>query len=414
LAVVAWGGNEFTPLLVRYRHVDGLTDQTTTLLLGVYVLGIIPGLFVGGPLSDRWGRRRVALPSAFIAAAGSLVLAFGEASPWILLAGRLLSGIALGLAMAAGTTWVKELSAPPFDSPRDSGSGARRASLATTAGLGAGAVSAAALAQFAPMPGILPYLVNVALSVAVGLAALGVPETRPASATGAAARALRRRDVFGALRGWAAANRRFLSVVVPVAPWVFGMATVAYAVLPGILAPRVPGFEVGFSGLLCLTALGCGFAVQPFARWYDSVRSARSLALALAIGVLGLAMAALAAATLNLAVTIVAAALLGASYGLLTVSGLLEVQRIAGPDDVAGLTGVYYSLTYVGFFLPAVLAFLNRWLSYPALFGIGVLVALATLMLLLRRSRRHLPTGDVERRDGPPAPAPAPSASEHR
>ena len=40
----------------------------------------------------------------------------------------------------------------------------------------------------------------------------------------------------------------------------------------------------------------------------------------------------------------------------LLVGGLMEVQRIAGPDDLAGLTAVFYSLSYVGFFVPAVLA----------------------------------------------------------
>ena len=61
---------------------------------------------------------------------------------------------------------------------------------------------------------------------------------------------------------------------------------------------------------------------------------------------------------------------LGAAYGIAVVSGLLEIQRIATPDELAGLNGVYYSLAYIGFLIPSVLAALNEWLSYPALLGI--------------------------------------------
>jgi MFS family permease len=60
---VAWGGNEFTPLLVTYRLDQHLSALTVNLLLGAYVLGIVPALLIGGPLSDRFGRRALALPA---------------------------------------------------------------------------------------------------------------------------------------------------------------------------------------------------------------------------------------------------------------------------------------------------------------------------------------------------------------
>jgi hypothetical protein len=41
------------------------------------------------------------------------------------------------------------------------------------------------------------------------------------------------------------------------------------------------------------------------------------------------------------------------------VSGLLEIQRIADPDELACSSGVYYSLAYLGFLLPAALAGLS-------------------------------------------------------
>jgi MFS family permease len=394
LFVVAWGGNQFTPLLVMYRLSGEMTEQTATLLLGAYVFGLIPALLVGGPLSDRFGRRPLVLPAPFVAAAGSVILAFGELSPWILVAGRVLSGVALGLAMAAGSSWVKELSDLRGGQKGASGTtGARRASLAITAGLGTGAVTAAGIAQFAPLPGILPYAVNAVIAVVIGFVALPVPES-VSSTNGGRKSPVSLRLLLDDLTVPAAFRRRFLFVVAPVAPWVFGTATVAYAVLPGILAPRFPGFETGFSGILCLVALGCGFVVQPLARRFESAESARSLAIALAVGILGVALAALAVSSLSISLAIFAAAILGAGYGLLMVSGLIEIQRIADADDLAGLTGIYYSLTYIGFLLPAALSALSVWFSYVALFAFGVVVGLTSLVVLLRKSRTDLPGSD--------------------
>jgi hypothetical protein len=50
---VAWAGNEFTPLLVLYKRLNGYGTGTVDVLLGAYVLGIVPALLLGGPLSDR-------------------------------------------------------------------------------------------------------------------------------------------------------------------------------------------------------------------------------------------------------------------------------------------------------------------------------------------------------------------------
>ena len=72
MAVVAWGGNEFTPLLVMYREVGHFSAVTVDALLAAYVLGIVPALLLGGPLSDRYGRRPLLLPAAPVALVGSL------------------------------------------------------------------------------------------------------------------------------------------------------------------------------------------------------------------------------------------------------------------------------------------------------------------------------------------------------
>lgn len=392
--IVAWGGNEFTPLLVLYRQ-RGLGAVVVDGLLAAYVLGIVPALLLGGPLSDRWGRRPLLLPAAPISALSSIVLAFGEHSPFWLGVGRVLSGIALGLVMAVGTTWVTELAVwNNLSKP----AGARRASLSLTAGFLLGAAIAAALAQWLPYPGRLPFLLHALLAVAaaIWLARTDSPETVAGGGD-------RSESLRADLRIPLVGHRRFLRVVVPLAPWVFASCGVAYAVLPGVLAEHAGGIPIAFAGLMTLVALGCGILIQSVARRIDTEESARASAVAMAFVVIGMLCAADAALTGSLVIGLIAAAILGAGYGLALVAGLCEVARIAPGRQLAGLTAVFYSVAYLGFFVPMILAALADEASgavftrYPALVGypflIGALVVLALICLtsILATWRLYLP-----------------------
>lgn len=383
LFAVAWGGNEFTPLLVMYRHVNHMDSFAVNVLLGAYVLGIIPALLLGGPLSDRFGRRPLFLPAPLVAVLGSALLAIGASDVTLLFLGRVCCGIALGLVMAVGTSWLKELSQAPFDSHAREGQGAARAALALTSGFALGAGIAAALAQFGPAPTALPYLVHIGITLASFFVLLNVPESRPRAQTNT--------PLIQDLKIPSAKHRRFLFVVVPMAPWVFGTAASAYAILPGLMMSQAPGFEIGMAGLLCVVALGCGVAVQRLASLIDSPRSARGIGVALVVTVPAMLLAATAAGLDSLPWAFAAAALLGAAYGLLLVGGLREIQRIAGPNDLAGLTAVFYSLTYLGFFIPMILSALGAWLSYTEMFFTGAVIALLSAGVISFSWRKHLP-----------------------
>ena len=383
LVAVAWGGNDFTPLLVLYREQGEMGPVTVDALLAVYVFGLVPALLLGGPLSDRFGRRPLLLPAAPVSALGSLVLALDPASPVVLGVGRLLCGVALGLAMAVGSTWLTELSA----ATGERSAGPRRGSLSLTAGFLAGAGVAAMLAQFAPWPTFLSYLLHAAGSLLAGLVLLRVPETRPSLPRG------ERPPLLDDLRITAVRHPRFLRVVVPLAPWVFGCASCAFVVLPSLLTDRVGGLPIAFAGAMAILALGCGIGIQVLARRIDTPSSARASVVALVIVGAGMALAAWASAAVSLPVGVVAAVVLGAGYGLALVAGLSEVARIAGPGQLAGLTAVFYSLTYLGFFVPMVLAWLRDTWSYEEMLGFGVVAVALCLAIVAVSSRRALPGG---------------------
>jgi MFS family permease len=378
---VAWGGNDFTPLLVLYREQGDMGPVTVDALLAVYVFGLVPALLLGGPLSDRFGRRPLLLPAAPVSALGSLVLALDPASPVVLGIGRLLCGVALGLAMAVGSTWLTELSA----ATGERSAGPRRGSLSLTAGFLAGAGVAAMLAQFAPWPTFLSYALHAAGSLVAGLVLLRVPETRPSLPHD------QRAPLRDDLRITAVGHPRFLRVVVPLAPWVFGCAGCAFVVLPTLLTDRVGGLPIAFAGAMAILALGCGIGIQVVARRIDTASSARASVVALVIVGSGMALAAWASAAVSLPVGVVAAVVLGTGYGLALVAGLSEVARIAGPGQLAGLTAVFYSLTYLGFFVPMVLAWLRDTWPYGEMFGFGAVAAALCLAIVAVSSRRALP-----------------------
>lgn len=64
-------------------------------------------------------------------------------------------------------------------------------------------------------------------------------------------------------------------------------------------------------------------------------------------------------------------------------------RRIARPDDLAGLTAVFYSVSYLGFGTPALPAFIHgtTGVGYPAMPAAGALIALGCLAPVLRNYR---------------------------
>lgn len=383
MVAIAWGGNEFTPLLVMYK-ANGLPLTAVDLLLFYYVLGIVPALLIGGPLSDRFGRRPLMLPAPLIAAAGSLLLAAGAASVPMLAAGRMLCGVALGLAMAVGGSWLKELSQPPFAALATIGAGARRSAMSLTAGFALGAGVAGTLAQWGPLPDSTAYLVNAALCLTTAFWLARTPETVTRQP-----KPSRLRDD---MKIPAAGHPRFLRVAVPIALWLFTANATAYAVLPTLMLPRVHQAPIAFSALVTMVTLGCGFAIQSVARRIDRPGTARAGVIALTLLTIGMVLAAWTAATLSIWVTLLTAVVLGSGYGIGLVAGLQQIERIAGPGDLAGLNAVFYSVSYLGFGVPAVLSSLHGGLGfgYSAMYLVTALIAAGCLALVAANYRERL------------------------
>jgi MFS family permease len=385
-----WGGNQFTPLLTLYRSRQGLSEVIVDALLAAYVLGLVPALLVGSGLSDRHGRRPLMLLALAACGAGSLLLAV-DVLPTLFI-GRMLSGVGIGLAMAVGTTWVVELS---LASGTSAARGARRASLWLTAGLGGGAGLAGLLAQWAPLPTALPYLVQAGVTAAVGALAVATGAeslTRPAHPTMSAARRL----LVPPVR-----HRRFRGLVLPLAPWIFGAAGIAYAIVPASVAPRLGHLALLYATALTVATLGAGVLVQPLAHRLDHPERPRSIGLAIGLVTLGAATAALTAALDLPWLGILAAVILGGGYGTALVAGLLEVGRLSDAEHLARATGIFYALAYIGFLFPMLVAIADQWAATATSLWIlcglagacGLTIGRSALAASARRTR---PAGRVQ------------------
>src|SRR6516165_6422074 len=112
---VGWGANQFSPMLIVYRHELRLTAGEVAGLFLVYALTLIPGLLAGGPASDRFGRRPVVWPFVALSPLATLLLMLGPRSLAVIAAGRALAGLCSGVVFGAATAWVQEVS--PDDGP---------------------------------------------------------------------------------------------------------------------------------------------------------------------------------------------------------------------------------------------------------------------------------------------------------
>jgi len=362
---VGWGANQFSPMLIVYRHSLGLGPGEIAGLFGIYAATLIPGLLVGGPLSDRFGRRACVLPFAALSPVATLLLVLGPHSLPLIAAGRALAGLCSGMVFGPATAWVQDLSGGDALS-------ARRAALALSAGFGLGPVVAAFLAQWAGDPLVVPYLPHLALGTAALAIGLTAPGARRAGQPGPAGR----RWPPAALR-----TRAFwLGVALP-APFVFGTVSLAIVVLPEeVTSART--LSAGYAGLMTILAFAAGIGVQPAARRLAARRPHVGIIAGLGAAAAGAAVSVAAVAGPSQVLAGLGAALLGLAYGLCLVCGLHQAEQLAGSRDRGTVLAAYYVLAYLGFAAPYAVDGLNAALGKPGTFAVlaGVATVLAGLM----------------------------------
>jgi MFS transporter, SP family, galactose:H+ symporter len=97
--------------LIFIERDFGLSTTTEEIVVSGVLLGATIGAIFGGGMADRFGRRRVLLVTATIFGVGALASAAAP-SPSILIASRVLLGIAIGLSSTTVPVYLSEVSPP--------------------------------------------------------------------------------------------------------------------------------------------------------------------------------------------------------------------------------------------------------------------------------------------------------------
>ena len=170
------------------------------------------------------------------------------------------------------------------------------------------------------------------------------------------------------------------------APWVFAAPAIAFALLPSVVGAQHATDGLALVAVITALTAFAGVLIQPLGRRLDaSPRGNRAATVGLVAVAAGLGLGAYTAHAQELWLLVPCAIVLGCAYGLCLVGGLVEVQRMAGPDGLARLTAHYYALTYLGFAAPYLLALGAHVAGYAALLSAASALALATAALVGRQ-----------------------------
>ncbi len=329
LVALLTGTNLATPLYAAYEHVFRLSPLDVTLLVAVYAAAVIVALLACGPLSDTAGYRPVLAAGLITAAGGAALLAAASGPAW-LYAGRAVQGLAVGTCSGALTAGLVLT-----ESRGRTARASFLAATATTAACGAGPVLAGALAQYAPHPRTLSYLVEIGL-LAPALAAVAMLPAGLGRTGG------RWQPRWPRLPG--AYRSAFLrAALVSLLAW--AVAYVALALVPSYTAAALGGSNLLVDGTAAGSLLLVAAAAQAVCRSWGP---GRAQAYGLAGLIAGLAGLVAAGASGSAALLFGAMAVAGTGQGLAFMGGIRQVNEIAPASERAGTVAMFYVLTYGG------------------------------------------------------------------
>jgi MFS family permease len=338
IGVLFAGSTLLTPLYIIYKQKFGFSGITLTLIYAAYVVGNLAALLVFGRLSDQIGRRSTVLPALGAAAISTIIFLFAESTA-ALFWGRALSGLGIGLAAGTGNAWLAELV----------GSDKARATVISTGtnflGLAFGPLIAGSLAEYAPWPLHLSFVVYLAaVAVVAGLIwRTGETVARPVRDFGAIS--LRPRiGVPAAIRG---------KFIAPAVAGFGAMALVGFfaALAPSILAQQLNETSHAAAGALVFElAIICAATV--WLTHHLSSRVAMLWGLGIMIPSVGLLVASQMLASMT--VMIGATALCGISAGLGYRGSLAVINNIAPEDRRAEVTSSYFVCCFIGNAVPVI------------------------------------------------------------
>ncbi len=359
-----------TPLYRLYQEAWGFSPVILTVVFSAYAFSLLLALLTAGKLSDHIGRRPVIF-AALALEILAMVAFIGANSANALIGARLCQGFATGVA--SGVLGAAILDASLEHGPLINGIG-------MPVGLAIGAVGASILAEFAPLPLRLSYMLLLALFALQALSIWLIPETgRPRPGAWA--------SLVPSVGIPRQARRMFLMVTpLNVAAWAFG--SFYFSLAPSVVREATGSVSHLLGGLVvgALTVSGAvGILILRFRQSTDI--------LVIGASILAFGAALLVAATHlhSTALIFIGTMVAGFGWGGSFLGVLRTLTPLAAPEERAGLMAAYYVESYLTMSLPALLAgqaVRAFGLAWTTDIYAGAVICLALSALLVQKMKK--------------------------
>ncbi|HEY2686001.1 MAG TPA: MFS transporter [Steroidobacteraceae bacterium] len=342
-----------TPLYPLYERQFGISELLVTAIYASYVVGNITVLLLLGRLSDQVGRRPASLLALAVVLASTACFLVANSYYW-LFAARVLNGFAVGLGAGALTAWIAEIE-PSGNKERAS----RLATAGNLAGLAVGPVLAGLLAQYAPWPLRLCYLVYVAMAACLMLLLGRVRDgvSTPVSSL----RELSLKPRIGVPKD---IRLPFVSPAA-LAFAVFALGGFYGALAPGLLTHQLHENNVAIVGTVVTLFFGTGALVAALTGQF---KHRTSLLICTALLIAGLASLLVCERESSMTWLLIASIVTGSAMALGFRSSLGMVNELAPSGQRAELISAYLLVCYTANSVPVIaIGLLSRIFSVPLL-----------------------------------------------
>jgi MFS family permease len=375
-----------TPLLVVYRQEWQFPASELTLAFAVYAVGFLAGVLTLGPLSDHVGRRPVLLGALVLQLASNVLLSLASGIDWVI-AGRVVQGLATGVATSAFTAVLVEVA--PADRKR---LGATLGSVTVTAGLALGSLLAGVAIQLTTSANAICFLVLSAMTVLGIVVVVLSPET--ALRVPGALRSLRPHVVLPP------ATREEFVAAAPVIAAVWMLAGLSGGLAPSMVGSVFhydSGLLIGVAGSVSTASSAIvGLALTP-------VDPRRAMTIGIYASVAGALGIIAGVHAISLPLMFIGQALAGAGFGASFTAALRLIFPRAAPNQRAGVDAAIYIVSYAAFGVPVVVAgaLAGPFGLATVVYGYAAIAVLLTLVSFAAQVRVRRNTGKAE---SPPCP----------
>jgi MFS family permease len=366
-----------TPLYPVYRREFGFSELMVTAIYASYVIGNLAVLFAFGRISDQLGRRPTTLAAFAVLIASAVCFLFATSTPWLFIA-RVLNGLAAGLGAGALTAWIAEL-----EVRHNQARAALVACAGNLGGLCVGAIVAGVLAEYAPWPLRISYVVYVGALIIMIVLLRIAPE--------GVKRIVRDPDELSLRPRFGVPREIRMAFIAPAAMAfsVFALGGFFAALTPGLLAQNLDQRNLAVVGALVALFFGFGAVTAVVT---GKLRPRPAMLSATAALLIGLALLIIAEHQRSMKLLGLATVISGAAMAIGYRCSLAVVNEITPEARRAEVVSSYLFMCYTGNSLPVIGVGLLSVVAGPATAHLTFAILLGALgIVACAAGWRYLP-----------------------